>query len=253
MSALDKVVSAHELRLAAGEARDGDFGPEAPDTVLLTRVLRDDLGQAARVFASCDLSSVHPDVRQAITLTLAAHDIARILPAGTAADWVEATALDVRQIMMLAGGSDSSKPYGDEDYADPGYQGDGKKRYPTTKGGSLNEERIRAAWSYINQGDNAGKYSSSQVATIKGKIKAAAKKAGVNISSDDSDSKKVAATYVMLAAPMTEMPSHTHDAFHGTHTHAHTHLGDSAHGPDIGAHSAAHALHGPFDHGEMPR
>jgi len=72
---------------------------------------------------------------------------------------------------------DSSKPYGDVAYADPGYQDDNKKRYPIDT-----EEHVRAAWSYINQGDNSSKYSSEQVASIKARIKSAAKKFGIEIS-----------------------------------------------------------------------
>lgn len=76
----------------------------------------------------------------------------------------------------------SKKPYGNVTYADPGYQSDGKARYPIDS-----EEHVRAAWSYINQSDNAGKYSSSQLSAIKGRIRAAAKKYGIQI--EDSGSR----------------------------------------------------------------
>lgn len=69
-----------------------------------------------------------------------------------------------------------NEPYGDVTYADPGYQEDGKKRYPVDTA-----EHVRAAWSYINQKGNAGKYSSEHLAAIKKKIMAAAKKFGVDI------------------------------------------------------------------------
>jgi hypothetical protein len=67
-------------------------------------------------------------------------------------------------------------PYGDVTYADPGYQADGKKRYPLDT-----EAHIRAAWSYINVPDNAKAYSSTQVASIKAKIQAAMKKIGATV------------------------------------------------------------------------
>jgi uncharacterized protein DUF6582 len=73
--------------------------------------------------------------------------------------------------------TDMKEPYGDVKYADPGYQQDGKKRYPID-----NEEHVRAAWSYINQADNAGQYSADQLKRIKARIKAAAKKYGISIS-----------------------------------------------------------------------
>jgi HK97 family phage prohead protease len=72
---------------------------------------------------------------------------------------------------------DPKKPYGDVTYADPGYQSDGKKRYPLDT-----EEHIRAAWSYINQSGNAGKYTSEQAALIKGRIRAAMKRIGATVS-----------------------------------------------------------------------
>lgn len=69
-------------------------------------------------------------------------------------------------------------------YADPGYQPDGKKRYAID-----NADQVRAAWSYINQSGNASKYTAAQLARIKNKIRAAAKKFGVEI--NDSGSRSV--------------------------------------------------------------
>lgn len=57
------------------------------------------------------------------------------------------------------------KPYGDVEYADPGYQEDGKKRYPIDT-----EAHIRAAWNYINKEKNQAQYSSKQVSQIKARI-----------------------------------------------------------------------------------
>ena len=47
-------------------------------------------------------------------------------------------------------------------YADPGYQSDGKRRYPTDT-----EQHIRAAWSNINRPGNAERYTAEQVNQIK--------------------------------------------------------------------------------------
>jgi hypothetical protein len=63
------------------------------------------------------------------------------------------------------------KPYGDVEYADPGYQEDGKKRYPIDT-----EAHIRAAWNYINKEKNQAQYTAAQVKRIKAKIIAAWKK-----------------------------------------------------------------------------
>jgi hypothetical protein len=75
---------------------------------------------------------------------------------------------------------DASKPYGNVTYADPGYQADKTKRYPLDT-----EAHIRAAWSYINMPKNAGKYSSSQVSSIKGRIRSAMQRIGAKVSKED--------------------------------------------------------------------
>lgn len=72
----------------------------------------------------------------------------------------------------------NTAPYGNVTYADPGYRKDKKKRYPLDK-----EERIRAAWSYINMPKNAKFYTSSQLSSIKAKIKAAMKRIGAAVKS----------------------------------------------------------------------
>jgi hypothetical protein len=71
------------------------------------------------------------------------------------------------------------EPYGDVKYADPGYQDDGKKRYPLDT-----EAHCRAAWSYINVAKNAAKYTPEQLKEIKGRIQTALKKYGVETSDD---------------------------------------------------------------------
>lgn len=79
--------------------------------------------------------------------------------------------------MSIDFASAAKEPYGDVKYADPGYQQDGKKRYPIDTA-----DHVRAAWSYINQQDNASAYSPAQLKAIRGRIKAAAKKFGIAIS-----------------------------------------------------------------------
>ena len=62
--------------------------------------------------------------------------------------------------------------YGDVEFADPV-----NNKYPIDT-----PKHIRAAWSYINHKDNAAKYDKADVAKIKRRIKGAAKKAGIEIS-----------------------------------------------------------------------
>jgi hypothetical protein len=64
--------------------------------------------------------------------------------------------------------------YGDVAFADPV-----NNKYPIDT-----PEHVRAAWSYINHKDNAAKYDKDEVETIKGRIKRAAEKMGVEISHD---------------------------------------------------------------------
>jgi len=87
--------------------------------------------------------------------------------------------------------ADSSKPYGDVTYADPGYQKDGKKRYPIDTA-----DHVRAAWSYINQADNAAQYTAEQLAAIKGRIRAAAKRLGVEIAADTQNRAAAGVVYI---------------------------------------------------------
>lgn len=96
----------------------------------------------------------------------------------------EAVRMEVESEIVIEEGKGDPTPDATV-YADPGYQKDGKKRYALNgPDGSLDKKRIRAAWSFINQGDNASRYSATQVKRIKGKIKSAAKKTGVNITED---------------------------------------------------------------------
>lgn len=83
---------------------------------------------------------------------------------------------------MTPRAADPMMPYGDVMYADPGYQSDGKKRYPLDTA-----EHCRAAWSYIHQADNAAKYSPAQLKRIKARIRAAGKKHGIEFAPEEGD------------------------------------------------------------------
>jgi 7-keto-8-aminopelargonate synthetase-like enzyme len=66
------------------------------------------------------------------------------------------------------------REYGDVQFADPV-----NHKYPIDTA-----EHVRAAWSYINHKDNAAKYDADDVKAIKARIRKAAEKHGVEISSD---------------------------------------------------------------------
>lgn len=78
---------------------------------------------------------------------------------------------------------DPKKPYGKVTYADPGYQADKKERYPVDT-----IDHVHAALSYINQASNAAKYSAGDLAKVKARINAAAKKFGIDVSDSGQNS-----------------------------------------------------------------
>lgn len=93
----------------------------------------------------------------------------------------------------------SEVPYANtkaENYADPGYQPDGKKRYALDS-----EKECRAAWSYINQADNAAKYTPDQLAKVKAAIKSAGEKYGIQFSDEVTASAGPDLLGVELARP----------------------------------------------------
>jgi hypothetical protein len=208
-SALDKIVALSRqssapdaLLFAAGDDDDGsDVFPGADDIRMLAEACDASLDEACRLFRGADITSCPPEVQQGIYLAYAAAVVSDgMLDALGAHDpddgdtgefsarlsWVERTAYDPLLVRLADSDAGTSQGAG-ETYADSGRQADGKKRYPVTLNGKLNPTRIRAAWSYINQKDNADQYSAADLAIIKGKIKSAARRAGVEIS-DDSDS-----------------------------------------------------------------
>ncbi len=73
----------------------------------------------------------------------------------------------------------NKEPYGSVEYADPGYQSDGVKRYPLDT-----EKHVRAALSYFGQPANREPYTAAQVAAILSRIHAAAKKLGIKLATD---------------------------------------------------------------------
>jgi Family of unknown function (DUF6582) len=86
---------------------------------------------------------------------------------------------ETAELAAEAAGAKTPAPPGTV-YADPGYLKDKKKRYPLSS-----EKRIRAAWAYINQKDNAAQYTAAQLGRIKGKIKAAMKRIGAKIADEN--------------------------------------------------------------------
>ena len=76
---------------------------------------------------------------------------------------------------LVKAGEDVKKPYGDVDYADPGYRDD-EARYPIDT-----EKHVRSAWSYINMPKNREFYTPEQLKLIEARIKKAAERYGIDI------------------------------------------------------------------------
>jgi hypothetical protein len=78
--------------------------------------------------------------------------------------------IELRKFKRTAPKSDAERDVTREacDCADPGWQADGKKRYPLDT-----EAHIRAAWAYIHHTKNQAPYTAEQVEKIKAKIVAA--------------------------------------------------------------------------------
>jgi hypothetical protein len=72
---------------------------------------------------------------------------------------------------------EGEREYGDVKFADPV-----NNKYPIDT-----DDHIRAAWSYINHEDNAAKYDTDEVETIKKRIMKAAKAHGIEIDPDTID------------------------------------------------------------------
>jgi hypothetical protein len=71
---------------------------------------------------------------------------------------------------------------GGRQFADPGYQDDKRQRYDLTT-----KANAKSAWGFINQDDNAKKYTPQQLKRIKGKIKAALTRFGVKVAAESAD------------------------------------------------------------------
>jgi Mu-like prophage I protein len=97
--------------------------------------------------------------------------------------------------MAIEKREDVSPKEGQSKYGDVKYADEKNKKYPIDS-----EAHVRAAWSYINMPKNAGKYSSEDVKTIKGRIKAAGKKYGIDFSDngDKTESSLVSAASIDL-------------------------------------------------------
>lgn len=266
-TALDKVLGAASAGSTDTDVRLADGDTEPYDAHVLVEAADASLDEACKILSACDLSALPPEVRQAVALVYASSVcVDGLIDALNLPDpddglgfsatsgykrgnsrWVEETAFDPRSVSLAD--SDSGKsPYGNVTYADPGYQSDGKKRYPVDT-----EEHARAAWAYINKGHNAEQYSSGDLAKVKNAIRRAMRKFGIQESGGDNQ--KVAASVALLdgmalaGSPMgAQVEVRNHEPFHGTHGHMHMHVRDNRHGRGM----IGLAASGPGGGGNLP-
>ncbi len=92
---------------------------------------------------------------------------------------------DLARALFMSERADT-QPYGDTAYADPGYKDDKVKRYPINT-----QAHVKAAWAYINMPKNDAGYTAEQLASIKSRIKAAAKKFGIDVGDDSTKSAEI--------------------------------------------------------------
>jgi hypothetical protein len=87
-------------------------------------------------------------------------------------------------------------------YADPGYRGDKQRRYPLDS-----KANAKAAWAFIGESANAKRYTPAQLKRIKGRIKGALKRFGVNVNTESwlVDSIAEAVPAVVLAEDYSGM------------------------------------------------
>jgi hypothetical protein len=129
-------------KLSTGPATGGGMTPNAATT-----------GAPVQVW-DCGIAGHRHLAKAEAVGCLAGHDPAAAIAAG-----------DDNENAAESGGGD---PYGDADYADPGYRPDAKKRYPIDT-----ERHIRAAWAFIHLPGNARHYTAGQIERIKARIVAA--------------------------------------------------------------------------------
>lgn len=108
-------------------------------------------------------------------------------PANNTAEFAISKALEdiTKEEHMSQKAEDNQKPYGNVEYADPGYQKDKQKRYPID-----NEQHVRAAWSYIHKPENRTLYSEDQIKNIESRIIAAGKKYNINFNEKETSMPK---------------------------------------------------------------
>jgi phage head maturation protease len=146
---------------AAGEEENPDFCASYLATLGLTEAARKlgTLAQPVQVWACGEAAHRHLAKADAV------HCIEQRGRGATAAD--EPSDRRTSQSGILSDPAVAASPAdgGSVEYADPGYQPDGKKRYPIDA-----QEHIRAAWAYISRPENASRYTPAQLARIKSRI-----------------------------------------------------------------------------------
>jgi hypothetical protein len=146
---------------AAGKGVDKDTQAKAAAALAEWEKLR------AKSHAKTAAKDAAKDVKASVEFNVSDIDLLRAVAFTPKCEF---NALD--KMLMFAADKETGNEYGNVPYADAK-----NKKYPVDTAA-----HVRAAWSYINQKKNQGGYSPAELAAIKTKIKAAAKKFDIDIS-----------------------------------------------------------------------
>lgn len=98
--------------------------------------------------------------------------------------------------------ADAKAPYGDVEYADPGFLPDGVKRYPLDT-----EAHAAAAWKYIHQASTANMYAADDLVAMRVKIQDAIKKLGVEAQEEQIEQERQMAEVKNAGKPVPGTPA----------------------------------------------
>lgn len=167
-----------------------DDGDDEPSPAELASAIDGAVDAAIAIAAGLDLTALPGEVGQIVQLLhaadVAADELLEVLglpdPDGDDEADDETVTAAREAAAALEAERAAKEPYGDVEYADPGYQKDKQKRYPIDSAA-----HVKAAWSYIHQEKNRAFYTAEQLTQIEGRIKAAAKKFGITVSDKRDD------------------------------------------------------------------
>lgn len=162
--------------------QDGRPVETASDLIINGLDYTADPGVAGAMIDSCvpvnESAAIDPTlIFESVQEATVAFDVAEdALEAQVTVPTLEAAPVEEKGAPALKSGNAATAQTKAQSYADPGYQDDKMPRYALDS-----KKQAKAAWGYINQKDNAAKYTANQLKRIKQRIVKALKKFGVEV------------------------------------------------------------------------